>query len=376
MMNPTLELTRQLIALRSVTPEDAGCMELISERLDRYGFHTERLDFHDTRNILVRHGEGKPLFVFLGHTDVVPSGPERRWRFPPFMATLHDGKLYGRGAADMKSGVAAMVVALERFVEKHPCHRGAVALLLTSDEEGCAANGVAKVVRLLEARREKIDYCLVGEPSSEDRIGDVIRVGRRGSLCGTLTVHGIQGHVAHPEKVKNPIHLFAPALNELVAEKWDEGNPYFPPTSFQVSNINAGTGAENVVPGHLQVMFNLRYSTELDQEKIERRVKEILDKHGFGYEIDWRLSGVPFLTTKPELIEAVQSALTEVLGAPARTDTGGGTSDGRFIGPTGAQVVELGVRNESIHKIDEHVDVSELEPLTQAYERTLENLML
>ncbi|HLF98599.1 MAG TPA: succinyl-diaminopimelate desuccinylase, partial [Methylococcaceae bacterium] len=281
----------------------------------------------------------------------------------------------GRGAADMKSGVAAMVTACERFLAAHPTPRGSIALLLTSDEEGDAIDGVVKVVEVLRARGEKIDWCLVGEPSSFDRLGDVIRVGRRGSLCGRLKVFGVQGHIAYPHKVVNPILRFAPALDELRREVWDEGNEFFPPTSFQVSNIHAGTGAENVVPGELAVLFNLRYSTELDAASINQRVRAILDKHGLNYQLDWHSTGKPFLTAGTTLIDAVQGALTETLGAPARPDTGGGTSDGRFIAPTGAEVVELGPINETIHKIDECVDVADLDRLSQVYERVLENLL-
>ena len=374
-MSETLQLTEALIRRRSLTPDDAGCMELIAERLVPLGFHPEWLDFRATRNLWLRRGSDGPLFVFLGHTDVVPTGPEERWASPPFEPVVRDGKLYGRGAADMKSGVAAMVTACERFLAAHPTPRGSIALLLTSDEEGDAIDGVVKVVEVLRARGEKIDWCLVGEPSSFDRLGDVIRVGRRGSLCGRLKVFGVQGHIAYPHKVVNPILRFAPALDELRREVWDEGNEFFPPTSFQVSNIHAGTGAENVVPGELSVLFNLRYSTELDAASINQRVRTILDKHGLNYQLDWHSTGKPFLTAGTTLIDAVQGALTETLGAPARPDTGGGTSDGRFIAPTGAEVVELGPINETIHKIDECVDVADLDRLSQVYERVLENLL-
>jgi len=374
-MSETLQLTEALIRRRSLTPDDAGCMELIAERLVPLGFHPEWLDFRATRNLWLRRGSDGPLFVFLGHTDVVPTGPEERWASPPFEPVVRDGKLYGRGAADMKSGVAAMVTACERFLAAHPTPRGSIALLLTSDEEGDAIDGVVKVVEVLRARGEKIDWCLVGEPSSFDRLGDVIRVGRRGSLCGRLKVFGVQGHIAYPHKVVNPILRFAPALDELRREVWDEGNEFFPPTSFQVSNIHAGTGAENVVPGELSVLFNLRYSTELDAASINQRVRAILDKHGLNYQLDWHSTGKPFLTAGTTLIDAVQGALTETLGAPARPDTGGGTSDGRFIAPTGAEVVELGPLNETIHKIDECVDVADLDRLSQVYERVLENLL-
>lgn len=374
-MSETLDLTCDLIRRRSVTPDDAGCMDVIAERLHAAGFAVEWLDFGDTRNIYIKHGQGAPLLVLLGHTDVVPPGPESDWRFPPFEPTLVDGRLYGRGAADMKSGVAAMVTAMERFLARHPGHKGSVAMLMTSDEEGAATNGVVRVVEALRQRQEQIDFCLIGEPSSFDRIGDVIRVGRRGSLCGVLTVTGIQGHVAYPDKADNPIHRFAPALAELTAETWDTGNEFFPPTSFQVSNIRAGTGAENVIPGRLEVSFNFRFSTALTEAMIRERVHAILDRHGLRYEIAWRLSGAPFLTSGGELIEATQSALESVVGQRARPDTGGGTSDGRFIAPTGAQVVELGPLNGTIHKVDEQVDVADIDTLSRVYEQILVNLL-
>lgn len=374
-MTATLELTEDLIRCRSVTPDDAGCMDLIVRRLEPLGFTAEWLNFGDTRNIWLRRGEAKPLFVFLGHTDVVPSGPLDDWQSDPFEPQIRDGKLYGRGAADMKSGVAAMVTALEAFVARYPNHDGSIAVMLTSDEEGAATDGVIKVVDVLKARGDQIDWCLIGEPSSFDRLGDVVRVGRRGSLCGTLRVFGVQGHVAYPDKAANPIHLFAPALAELTAEMWDRGNEFFPPTSFQVSNIHSGTGAENVIPGRLDVLFNFRFSTALTEDTIKLRVKAILDRHGFRYELDWRLSGAPFLTTATELLDAVQAALETVVGSKARPDTGGGTSDGRFIAPTGAQVVELGPLNGSIHKIDEHVPVADIETLSRIYEQVLVNLL-
>ncbi len=375
-MSETLDLTCDFIRCRSVTPEDAGCMDLIIERLEPVGFATERLDFGGTQNLFMRHGTAAPLLVFLGHTDVVPSGPESDWSHPPFEPTLKDGLLYGRGAADMKSGVAAMVTALRRFVQRHPDHRGSAAILMTSDEEGAATNGVVKVVETFQSRGDKIDWCVIGEPSSFDRLGDVIRVGRRGSLCGVLTVQGVQGHVAYPDKADNPIHRFAPALAELTAEVWDAGNEFFPPTSFQVSNIKSGTGAENVIPGRMEVSFNFRYSTALTEADIKQRVEAILNKHDVRHAIAWRLSGAPFLTTGTELIDATQAALVEIIGQPARPDTGGGTSDGRFIAPTGAQVVELGPLNGSIHKIDEHVPVADIDVLSAVYEQILVNLLV
>ncbi|WP_419599944.1 succinyl-diaminopimelate desuccinylase [Thiolapillus sp.] len=374
-MNATLQLLEQLVARPSVTPEDAGCQDLLAERLGRIGFRVERLDFADTRNIWLRRGTAAPLLTFLGHTDVVPPGPLEAWDTPPFTPTLKDGNLYGRGAADMKSGIACFVTACERFIAAHPEHTGSIAILLTSDEEGPATNGVVKVVEVLEQRREKIDWCLVGEPSSDQRIADVIRVGRRGSLCAVLTVHGVQGHVAFPEKADNPIHGFAPPLAELTRETWCSGNQFFPPTSLQVSNINSGTGAENIIPGSVDVMFNLRFSPELDEQTIKRRTKAILDRHGINYDLRWRLSGSPFLTKKGELLDAAHAAIEAVTGRQARNDTGGGTSDGRFIAPTGAQVIELGPSNATIHKINEHVSIADLEPLSNIYEQILINLL-
>ncbi len=375
-MSETFELTVDLIRRRSVTPEDAGCMELIAAQLEPYGFRSERLDFGDTRNLWLRRGTASPLLVFLGHTDVVPPGPLSDWNSPPFEPTLRDGLLYGRGAADMKSGVAAMATALKRFAAAFPHHQGSAALLLTSDEEGTAINGVAKVIEVFESRGDRIDWCVIGEPSSAERLGDVIRVGRRGSLCGALRVFGVQGHVAYPNQADNPIHRFAPALKELITEVWDEGNEFFPPTSFQVSNIQAGTGAENVIPGQLEALFNFRFSTTVTADDIKRRVHAILDRHGLRYELAWRLSGAPFLTTGNELIEACQSALETVIGARAKTDTGGGTSDGRFVAPTGAQVVEIGPLNGTIHKANECVSAKDIDSLSAVYERILINLLV
>lgn len=375
-MHDTVALTASLIACRSVTPEDAGCMELIAAELSPHGFKTEHLDFGETRNLYMRRGTEGPLLVFLGHTDVVPPGPEADWKHPPFEATIENGMMYGRGAADMKSGVAAMVTALARFATSHPDHSGSIALLMTSDEEGAARDGVVKVVETFKQRGEKIDWCVIGEPSSFDRLGDVIRVGRRGSLNGVLKVEGIQGHVAYPDKADNPIHRLAPALAELAQEVWDEGNEFFPPTSFQVSNITSGTGAENVIPGRLQMLFNFRFSTAVTEEELKRRVAAILDLHQLRYTLEWRLSGAPFLTTGSKLIEATQSALQSVVGQRARPDTGGGTSDGRFIAPTGAEVVELGPLNGSIHKVNEHTPVKDIETLSQIYEAILVKLLI
>jgi succinyl-diaminopimelate desuccinylase len=374
-MSDTLELLKDLIKRDSVTPKDAGCQDLLAARLKKLGFKEERLDFEDTQNIWLRRGDAKPLFVFLGHTDVVPPGPLAAWVSPPFEPTIREGKLYGRGAADMKGGIACFVTAVERFIAQHPEHQGSIAILLTSDEEGIATNGVVKVVEVLEKRNEKIDWCLVGEPSSDKKIGDVIRVGRRGSLCARLTVLGIQGHVAYPELAENPIHTFAPALKELTEEVWDRGNKFFPPTSLQVSNINGGTGAENIIPGSVEIQFNLRFCTELDEETIKRRTQAILDKHGFRYELQWRLSGNPFLTEKGALIDSAHAAIKAVTGFETLDDTGGGTSDGRFIAPTGAQVIELGPLNESIHKVNENVGLEDLEILARIYENMLVNLL-
>ena len=375
-MTPTLELLIDLIRRESVTPNDAGCQDLLAERLAASGFNTERLDFNDTKNIWLKRGVSKPLFVFLGHTDVVPTGSLAAWNSPPFEPTIRAGKLYGRGTADMKGGIAAFITAVERFVANHPQHQGSIAVMLTSDEEGVATNGVVKVVEVLEQRQEKIDWCLVGEPSSDKKIGDVIRVGRRGSLCAVLKVHGIQGHVAYPELADNPIHRFAPALKELTEEIWDYGNEFFPPTSLQVSNLNSGTGAENIIPGSAEVLFNLRFSSELNADIIKQRTQAILDKYNFSYDLSWRLSGNPFLTASGALIEAAHQAIRQVTGFDTVDDTGGGTSDGRFIAPTGAQVLELGALNETIHKVNENIGLEDLEVLSKIYEQILVNLLV
>ncbi|OAI08165.1 succinyl-diaminopimelate desuccinylase [Methylomonas methanica] len=374
-MSEALSLLEALIRCESVTPNDAGCQDLLAARLTKLGFTDERLNFADTKNLWLRKGQQSPLFVFLGHTDVVPTGPLAAWDSPPFEPTIRDGKLYGRGAADMKGGIAAFVTAVERFLAEYPQHKGSIAIMMTSDEEGIATHGVVKVVDVLEQRGEKIDWCLVGEPSSDKKIGDVIRVGRRGSLCAKLTVLGIQGHVAYPELAENPIHTFAPALKELTEEVWDHGNQFFPPTRLQVSNINGGTGAENIIPGQVEVQFNLRFCTELDEATIKARTQAILDKHGFKYELQWRLSGNPFLTSQGELIDATHAAIESVCGFQTLDDTGGGTSDGRFIAPTGAQVIELGPLNASIHKVNEHIGLDELDVLSRIYQQILVNLL-
>ncbi len=375
-MSDTLALLKDLISRQSVTPNDAGCQDVLAERLTTLGFNDERLDFGDTQNIWLRRGNTKPLLTFLGHTDVVPTGALDAWLSPPFVPTVRDGKLYGRGAADMKGGIACFVTAVERFIARYPDHQGSIALLLTSDEEGIATHGVVKVIEVLEQRHEKIDWCLVGEPSSDKKIGDVIRVGRRGSLCAKLTVNGVQGHVAYPELADNPIHRLAPALTALTEEVWDNGNQFFPPTRLQVSNINAGTGAENIIPATAEIQFNLRFCTELDEATIKQRTHALLDSYGFNYDLQWRLSGQPFLTAAGELIEATHAAIQTVTGFTTQDDTGGGTSDGRFVAPTGAQVIELGLLNETIHKVNEHVSIDDLAILTNIYEQILVNLLV
>ncbi len=374
-MTPTLQLAFDLIARRSVTPDDDGCQALMMERLAAAGFTNEQLRFDDVENFWSRRGSERPQLSFAGHTDVVPTGPEARWSNPPFEPKIIDGKLYGRGAADMKGSLAAMVVAVENFVQKHPNHKGSIAFLITSDEEGPAKNGTVKVVETLEARNEKIDMCIVGEPSSTNAVGDVVKNGRRGSLGAVMKVQGIQGHVAYPHLAKNPVHLAAPALAELAAEVWDNGNEFFPATSFQISNINAGTGATNVIPGELEVVFNFRFSTELTEDDLKRRTHAILDKHGLDYSIDWNLSGLPFLTARGALVEASVKAIKDITGLDTELSTAGGTSDGRFIAPTGAQVLELGPVNATIHKLDEHIVAEDLNTLTAIYERILENLL-
>ena len=367
-MSAILDLTCELIRRRSLTPDDAGCQTLIGERLQRAGFAIENLNFGDVSNLWATHGNGDPVFVFLGHTDVVPTGPESEWTSPPFEPTIRDGRLYGRGAADMKSGVAAMTVAAERFVTAHPKHRGTIGVLLTSDEEGpLNQNGVRRVVEEFRRRGQRIDWCVVGEPSSAETFGDIVRVGRRGSLSGSLIVHGVQGHVAYPDKVRNPIHLAAPALAQLAATRWDEGNAEFPPTSFQVSNVHAGTGALNVVPGALEAKFNFRYCTASTALSLRERTQAILRKHGLDFDVHWDLSGEPFLTQAGALRTVVEKAIKDTCGIVPRADTGGGTSDARFIAPLGAEVVEVGPVNASIHKIDEHVALADLERLPDLY---------
>ena len=376
-MSDVFELACDLIRRRSVTPEDAGCLPLIGARLERAGFRVEHLRYGEVDNLWAAHGATGPTLMFLGHTDVVPSGPEAAWRSPPFEPTIRDGRLYGRGAADMKGAVAAMVVALEQFVAAHPDHRGRVGLLLTSDEEGPTnLDGVRKVVEHFRSVGERIDWCVVGEPSAKERLGDLIRVGRRGSLSAMLSVHGVQGHVAYPEKALNPIHAFAPALAELVATQWDEGNSDFPPTSFQVSNLNAGTGANNVIPGELTALINFRYCTASRAEDLRARTEAVLHRHGLDFALDWNLSGEPFLTPPGGVLrEAVVAVCRELCGLEPEQSTGGGTSDGRFIAPLGAEVVEIGPVNATIHKVDEYVAVDELERLPSVYQAVCERML-
>jgi succinyl-diaminopimelate desuccinylase len=385
----TLELSIALLERPSVTPDDTGCQDILSARLEQAGFDCEFMTFGDrqqsgehaeVKNLWARRGITDPVICFAGHTDVVPTGDENNWTYPPFTPTIADGYLWGRGAADMKTGIAAFTVAAESFVAKHPEHNGSIAFLITSDEEGPSINGTVKVIEILEARQEKITYCLVGEPSSTDTLGDIIKNGRRGSLGALLTVTGKQGHVAYPHLASNPIHGALPALAELSAATWDNGNDYFPATSLQISNINGGTGATNVIPETLEVVFNFRFSTETTADELKVKTHAIFDKHfkdsKANYEINWKLSGEPFLTPEGKLVSACQQAIESITGTATSLSTSGGTSDGRFIAPTGAQVVELGVRNATIHQIDEKVEVDDLGRLAQIYEKILENLLL
>ena len=372
----TIALTKLLIERPSVTPEDAGCQQLMASRLEKLGFDIESMFFVDTLNMWARKGSTKPVFCFAGHTDVVPTGDIKNWHTPPFEPVVIDGHLYGRGAADMKGSLAAMVVATENFVAKHPDHKGSIAFLITSDEEGPFINGTTRVIDTLEARNEKIDMCLVGEPSSTNRCGDIVKNGRRGSLTGQLKVLGIQGHVAYPHLAKNPVHEAALALNELGQTQWDMGNEFFPPTSFQISNINAGTGAGNVIPGHMDVLFNFRYSTEVTAEQLISSVESLLESHDLEFELQWTFNGLPFITESGQFIEAISGAIEEVAGQLPELSTAGGTSDGRFIAPTGAQVVELGPCNATIHKVNESVAIEDLEQLTLMYEKILERTLL
>lgn len=374
-MSATLKLTQELIARASITPDDQACQPLLAQRLSPVGFVAENMRFEDVDNLWLRKGTDAPVFCFAGHTDVVPTGALEQWDSPPFEPTIKDGLLYGRGTADMKGSIAAMTVACERFVQDYPNHKGSIAFLITSDEEGIATNGTVKVVETLEARQEKIDWCLVGEPSSTKTVGDVIKNGRRGSLGCELTIIGKQGHVAYPHLAENPFHSAAPFLAELTQEEWDQGNEFFPPTSFQISNINAGTGATNVIPAELDIICNFRFSTELTHYMIQQRVEAMLAKHGLDYKIQWHLSGQPFLTAAGELVSAAVDSIRDIAGIETELSTAGGTSDGRFIAPTGAQVLELGPLNATIHQINECVSVADLDQLEEMYYGILQRLL-
>jgi len=375
-MSEVLNLAKELILRASITPDDAGCQALLSDRLARAGFTCESLRFGEVDNLWATHGIGAPVLVLLGHTDVVPPGPRDAWASDPFIPEVRDGKLHGRGSADMKGSVAAFVVALERFVAAHPGHPGTIALLLTSDEEGDAIDGVRKVAQVLADRGQAIDWCITGEPSSKQALGDLLRVGRRGTLSATLAVHGIQGHVAYPDKARNPIHQALPALAELTARRWDEGYDSFPPTSLQVSNIHAGTGANNVIPGELQVLFNLRFNPTWRAEQLERECEAVLKAYGIDYTVRWHRGGEPFHTPEGVLRAAARDVLTRFSGSAPEESTGGGTSDARFIAPLGAQCIEIGPVNASIHKVDEHVSVADLEALPDLYRALIERLLL
>ncbi|WP_426908647.1 succinyl-diaminopimelate desuccinylase [Serratia marcescens] len=371
---PVIELAQQLIKRPSLSPNDEGCQQLMIDRLQAIGFTVEAMDFEDTQNFWAWRGEGQTL-AFAGHTDVVPTGDEKRWDNPPFEPAIRDGMLYGRGAADMKGSLAAMVVAAERFVAANPDHRGRLAFLITSDEEASATHGTVKVVEALMARNERLDYCLVGEPSSTERVGDVVKNGRRGSITANLHIHGVQGHVAYQHLADNPVHRAMPALNELVAIEWDRGNEFFPPTSMQIANVQAGTGSNNVIPGDLYVQFNFRFSTELTDAMIKQRVEELLERHQLNYSIEWRLSGQPFLTSRGALVDAVVNAVEHYSELTPQLLTTGGTSDGRFIAQMGAQVVELGPVNATIHKVNECVNAADLQLLSRMYQRIMEQLV-
>jgi succinyl-diaminopimelate desuccinylase len=373
---PTFALACELISRPSVTPEDSGCLELIASRVAPLGFRLERIDTGGVCNLWARRGDTAPVLCFAGHTDVVPAGPLESWHSDPFVPTVRDGHLHGRGAADMKSSLAAFVTAIERFVAMHPDHNGSIALLLTSDEEGIATHGTVKVVEALAARGERLDYCVVGEPTSVTTLGDTIKNGRRGSLSGTLRVQGVQGHVAYPQLARNPIHQLAPALAELTAIHWDEGNEFFPPTTWQVSNIHAGTGANNVIPGECEMLFNFRFASVSTADELKRRTHAVLDRHGLEYTLDWHLSGKPFLTARGKLVAALTGAIRETAGIDTELSTSGGTSDGRFIADICNEVVEFGPVNATIHKVNECVAIDAIEPLSVIYELTLRDLLL
>lgn len=374
-MSKTLALTEELIRCPSLTPNDAGCQEIISERLAKLNFHIEKMPFADVSNLWARHGKASPLVVFAGHTDVVPTGPLTAWSSNPFEPTIRDGSLFGRGAADMKSGLAAMIVAAENFITKNPNYMGSIAFLITSDEEGPSIHGTQKVVETLMNRHEKMDYCIIGEATSDKFLGDQIRVGRRGSIGGKLSIYGKQGHVAFPQNAINPIHIAAPVLRELTTIKWDDGNEFFPPTTFQISNIHAGTGAANVIPGVLEILFNFRFGTTHTVSDLQNKVEKILENHELNFDLQWNISGMPFLTKQGKLISAVKQAIKELTELDTILSTGGGTSDGRFIAPTGTEVIELGPCNASVHQVDENVNVIDLDALTKIYERILEKLL-
>jgi succinyl-diaminopimelate desuccinylase len=371
----TLRLTRELISRRSITPKDNGCQELLAERLARLGFALEPVRRGEVANLWARRGTAHPLLCFVGHTDVVPTGPLDQWHSDPFVPTEREGKLFGRGAADMKTSIAAFIVAVEDFLSRHAKHRGSIALLITSDEEGPAVDGTAKVVELLKGRGERIDYCLVGEPTCASRLGDTIKNGRRGSLSGTLRVKGVQAHIAYPHLGKNPVHLAAPALAELGSIEWDKGNESFPATTWQISNIHGGTGADNVIPGEVEIKFNFRFGTASTADALKKRVHSILDRHKLEYSLDWSLSGAPYLTPRGKLVEAVSASIREVTGITPEVSTTGGTSDGRFIARICSEVVEFGPVNASIHKLNEHIDLAAIEPLREIYLRLLARLL-
>ena len=375
MAQNTLDLAQTLIACRSLTPADSGCQEILINRLEKLGFRVEKLRFGDVDNFWARRGDTAPVLCFAGHTDVVPTGPLEQWDSDPFTPTIRDGRLYGRGAADMKSSLAAFITAIEAFVAMHDNHQGSIALLITSDEEGIAVDGTVKVIETLKARGERLDYCIVGEPTCTNTLGDTMKNGRRGSLSGNLIIQGVQGHIAYPHMAKNPIHMAAPVITELANTEWDQGNEYFPPTTWHISNIHAGTGATNVIPGSMNLLFNFRFSTASTAESLKNRVHEILDRHGLNYTLQWELSGNPFLTPKAELAEAMHDAIVKITAIEPQLSTSGGTSDGRFIADICAQVIEFGPLNDTIHKLNENVEVEDLERLSAIYLLTMENLL-
>lgn len=376
MYKDTLSLTQKLITCRSLTPADSGCQEILISCLEELGFNAEKMHFGEVDNFWARRGTAGPIVCFAGHTDVVPTGPLEEWESDPFVPTIRDGKLYGRGAADMKGSLAAFIIAIKTFVSKYPDHSGSIALLITSDEEGVAIDGTTRVIEALKARNETIDYCIVGEPTCTDHMGDTIKNGRRGSLSGVLTVKGIQGHIAYPHLAKNPIHIAAPAIAELAQTEWDCGNEYFPPTTWQISNIFGGTGATNVIPGEVKSLFNFRFSTASTIKSLQTKVYEILDRHGLEYDLQWTISGKPYLTPKGDLVEAIISAVKNIAGIEPQLSTSGGTSDGRFIADICPQVVEFGPINESIHKLNENVEIEDLDRLSKIYQLTLEKLLV